>query len=153
MTRLIRRMSRRHEPNHLYHALASRGGVYFSTRGPFLSHPIAKLENCEPSVDAEWRVLQRVTMGVADPWPPIEQFPSADDQSENGWTHFTVPLNKTQKWISLLDHRPYCGYFLNAQIEFGANVPDVIEAWLAQSGRFIHGRRNKIRAFTVSYSN
>ncbi|KAJ6575995.1 hypothetical protein DFH09DRAFT_1150165 [Mycena vulgaris] len=143
MTRLIRRMSHRHEPNHLYHALTSRGGVYFSTRAPFLSHPIAKLENCEPSVDAQWRALHKLMTRVANPWPPREQFPSRDDQSENGWTHFVVPLSKTQKWISLLDGRPYCGYFLNAQIELGANVPDVTEAWLAQSGRFIHGEGAK----------
>lgn len=49
-----------------------------------------------------------------------------------------MPLvGKTQKWISLLDYRPTCGYFLGARCEFSTNLPDITTAWIAQSAVFL----------------
>jgi hypothetical protein len=32
------------------------------------------------------------------------------------------------------DYEAHCGYFLNAEIEFGKSLPDIIHAWMAQAG-------------------
>ncbi|KAJ7489664.1 hypothetical protein B0H11DRAFT_2229691 [Mycena galericulata] len=70
--------------------------------------------------------------------PPMYQFPVMERPAETGVTHFVVPLNgRHGPWKSLYDDRPRCGYFLNAQIGFGADVPDIALAWITQSTAFI----------------
>ncbi|KAJ7489655.1 hypothetical protein B0H11DRAFT_1059827 [Mycena galericulata] len=77
----------------------------------------------------------------SDDQPPMRQFPFVERPVETGWTHFDVPLNgKDGRWISGHDYLPHIGYFLNAQIGFGANVPDITSAWLVQSAAFIAER-------------
>ncbi|KAJ7121449.1 hypothetical protein C8R44DRAFT_786277 [Mycena epipterygia] len=116
----------------LYQTLTSRGNVY----GSIGMRPVARLENCEPVVDAAWRV-QYIS---AWDWPYDESgnWPCVNDRTDSGRTHFHVSLRgKMRNWTSLLDYRSRCGYFFNAEIDFGANVPDITKAWIAQSGQFV----------------
>jgi hypothetical protein len=32
------------------------------------------------------------------------------------------------------DYEAHCGYFLNAEIEFGKSLPDITHAWIAKAG-------------------
>ncbi|KAJ6485471.1 hypothetical protein C8R47DRAFT_540035 [Mycena vitilis] len=51
---------------------------------------------------------------------------------------FVVPLlKKSDNWVSFHDNKPHCGYYLNAEIGFDANVPNVPLAWIAQSASLV----------------
>jgi hypothetical protein len=43
-------------------------------------------------------------------------------------------MGKTERWISHVDSKAHCGYFLSAEIEFGKSLPDITHAWMAQAG-------------------
>ncbi|KAJ7121375.1 hypothetical protein C8R44DRAFT_786208 [Mycena epipterygia] len=105
----------------LYQSFPSRGSV--SSGG----YPVARLENCEPVVDAAWRAYDICACDWDD---ELYNWPCVDDRADSGWTRFRVSLiGKTRNWTSLLDFR--------SRIGFGANVPDITEAWIAQSGQFV----------------
>ncbi|KAJ6536848.1 hypothetical protein B0H19DRAFT_1270555 [Mycena capillaripes] len=99
----------------------------------FGGNMFAQLRDCEPSVGTAWRVV-RMSFGVID--APL-RYP-AEKETDSGWTHFVVPLmKKTDQWNSFYDYRPHCGYALSADLEFGANIPAMSVAWMAQSGIFV----------------
>ncbi|KAJ7121435.1 hypothetical protein C8R44DRAFT_736234 [Mycena epipterygia] len=73
--------------------------------------PVARVENCEPVVDSAWHVYDiSVWCPPAEPRIP-HVWRGMDDRMHSGWAH--------------------------AKIDFGENVPEIIEAWIAQSGQFI----------------
>ncbi|KAJ7500053.1 hypothetical protein FB451DRAFT_1430832 [Mycena latifolia] len=126
--------------------LTSRGLVYRSTDPAPLRRleqlPVAQLPEREITHPDSWSVVHSITSEQGylgpEPWPESSCFPTVAREAEPGWTHFIVPLiGKTRNWISGFDALPHCGYFLHASIEFGAAVPDISAAWLAQSGSII----------------
>ncbi|KAJ7881762.1 hypothetical protein B0H14DRAFT_1498862 [Mycena olivaceomarginata] len=95
-----------------------RGCVYHYRGGP----PVAQLVG-DRAVTPEdsWNVEMVIDSEME--WPNDDCFPVVNAESRGGFTHFIVPLaRKIQKWISLHDGRPRCGYFLNAKIEFGRRI-------------------------------
>ncbi|KAJ6487092.1 hypothetical protein C8R47DRAFT_1072184 [Mycena vitilis] len=44
---------------------------------------------------------------------------------------------KNQPWSSNRDHKVHCGYFLEAELQFGRWVLDISDAWLAQASSII----------------
>ncbi|KAJ7446967.1 hypothetical protein FB451DRAFT_1536679 [Mycena latifolia] len=142
----------------IHHLLTSRGCVYRminpAAGWPLHWLPAAHLPEQEIMCPDSWSVLYNyyprapeIGSQEEDSWPCCPPFPTLAQAAEPGWTHFIVPLigniGKTRNWISHLDQRLHCGYFLNASVSFGASVPDISAAWLAQSSSIIsnsHGR-------------
>ncbi|KAJ7881791.1 hypothetical protein B0H14DRAFT_2704714 [Mycena olivaceomarginata] len=115
-----------------------RGCVYHSnTRSP-----VAQLESRVVTPEDSWRVAYSARYEIDSHGNPIVvdsfdflYFPVADPDSRDGFTHFVVPLmGKTERWISHVDSKAHCGYFLTAEIEFGKSLPDITHAWMAQAG-------------------
>ncbi|KAJ7732623.1 hypothetical protein B0H14DRAFT_2997421 [Mycena olivaceomarginata] len=117
-----------------------RGCVYHSnTRSP-----VAQLEGRVVTPEDSWRVDYSITQeidshgnSIGVDWPSLGfwRFPVADPESRDGFTHFLVPLmGKNERWISHVDSKAHCGYFLSAEIEFGKSLPDITHAWMAQAG-------------------
>ncbi|KAJ6522579.1 hypothetical protein B0H19DRAFT_655253 [Mycena capillaripes] len=117
--------------NHsFYETFTSLGGVYHFIAGNIF----ARFRDCKPAVDAAWKMVQ---IWSGDKEPPSDHFPHVDLQTDSGWTHFVVPLmKKDNNWNSLLVDGSFCGYFLTAKVEYGANIPNMNLAWMAQSWSF-----------------
>ncbi|KAJ6485454.1 hypothetical protein C8R47DRAFT_1130220 [Mycena vitilis] len=131
---LVRRAERREMNRSLYEILTSRGCVYDCSTGNI----IARLPGCETTTDASWRVRFIATSEFFNKagWS-LDLFPHVDARADIGWTHFVVPLRrKSDNWLSCHDHTPRVGYFLDANIQFGCNTPNISLSWLAQSGSF-----------------
>ncbi|KAJ7358569.1 hypothetical protein DFH08DRAFT_802387 [Mycena albidolilacea] len=100
-------------------------------RHPNARSPVAQLEGRVVTSEDSWRVC-RATLGAN-----IFEgacFPTESVESRDGFTHFVVPLvGKTRKWISYIDGKGRCGYFLIAEVEFGKSVPDITLGWMAQA--------------------
>ncbi|KAJ7618169.1 hypothetical protein DFH06DRAFT_1237264 [Mycena polygramma] len=120
----------------LYETLTSRGSVYDGS-----THTtVARLRDCTPRVSAAWQVLCTAAPEFIEKNQNFLNFPRVDERADSGWTHFVVQLRrKRDKWISLYDCMPYFGYFLDAEIGFGANIPNISLSWMAQSGLFVTG--------------
>ncbi|KAJ6596381.1 hypothetical protein DFH09DRAFT_1072417 [Mycena vulgaris] len=77
---------------------------------------VAQLAARTITAESPWSVLCTVVLEKDSkwdgqlPWPPGYCFPTAEEESRDGFTHFIVPLvGKTQKWVSGLDEKLRCG--------------------------------------------
>ncbi|KAJ7618175.1 hypothetical protein DFH06DRAFT_99725 [Mycena polygramma] len=120
----------------LYETLTCRGRVYDSVTDDYTA--VAKLHDYEPDMDPAWRVVGWMNGEFHRNNPGFWYPTHVGQRTDDGWTHFIVPLlDQKVNWISAYDDQPHCGYFLDANIGFGTNVPDMPLAWMANSGLFV----------------
>ncbi|KAK7045120.1 hypothetical protein R3P38DRAFT_2882680 [Favolaschia claudopus] len=117
--------------------LTSRGFVHDWRLGnPTTAVPIARLPHLNLATSSSWRVCC-YDMIVGDvPLTAPTPFPEVVCPTDIRWTQLTVPLRKGG-WRSHLDYMPYSGYFLSAEIEFGANIADATIPWLCQAASLL----------------